>query len=148
MALRLYETAAVPTLGQAADEVGLARATLYGTRARRKLDILKIASRLQRHMDTQAATASAIIEQLSTVAASKLGTLLVTGSERIQLDAARDILDRNPATSKTQKIQVDSLSIASHDAKRLADAMIESSRIRALPAGDSVRLPPAPSSND
>ena len=79
----------------------------------------------------KAVNVSALIASLSIKAVEKLSDLMEKGgSENIQLAAARDLLDRNPETSKTQKVQIDELTIKDTDAKLLAAAMVEAATVR------------------
>lgn len=66
---------------------------------------------------------SVVIAKLSEKALNRIGGLMDSGNEKVRLDAAKDILDRNPLTSKTHKISVDSLTLTGRDVKDLIQAM-------------------------
>ena len=51
-------------------------------------------------------------------------------SERVQLDAAKDLADRGTETSKIQKHQIESWTLGKADAAAMAAALVESARIR------------------
>lgn len=86
---------------------------------------------MSEQQQVKAVNVSALIASLSEKAVRKISTLMDKGgSEAIQLAAAKDLLDRNPETSKTQKVQVDDLTIMNQDAKLLAAAMVEAARLR------------------
>lgn len=147
MAMKLYASAAVPTLEAAARVSGLSPAALYQHRFYHRALHLESEQTMNAAITERAIDASAIIRKLTGTALSTIGLLMEQSeSERIRLDAAKDVLDRNPETSKTQKIQLDNMSLGAKDAKALADALVESARARQLhelPAGDSIRLPKA-----
>lgn len=83
-------------------------------------------------MNDKTVDMSVVVQRLGRMGLGKLAQLAMLGSnERIQLDAAKTLADRSPETAGMQKIQVDGLSISSLDAKALAEAMIESARLRA-----------------
>jgi hypothetical protein len=71
-------------------------------------------------------------------------TMENASSEVLQFKAAQDLADRNPETSKTQKVAVASFSLGGDDAKALAEAMAEAARVRAefdgQVQGDVVRV--------
>lgn len=99
-------------------------------------------------IEAKAVDASALIRQLSTKAVETVAALMrFSENERIQLDAAKDLLDRNPETSKTQKVDVSgAFAISNADTRALLDALFESKKLadaEPLPPGDSVKLPPA-----
>jgi hypothetical protein len=95
-------------------------------------------------IDEKAIDLSVVIRRLSAKALDTMAHLMDNGGENVRAKVAADILDRNPETTKTHKVQLDSFSLAGADIARLSSAMVESAKIRAeqpLPAGDSVRLP-------
>lgn len=62
----------------------------------------------------------AVIEGLSHQAVMKVKELMDgAGKEDVQLRAAQDLLDRNPKTSKTRRIAVESLTLTGRDLKEL-----------------------------
>jgi len=71
---------------------------------------------------------SKVLQTLSRKALGKLANLMDSDNENISFRAAQDLADRGPETQKTQRIQMDSLTLTGEDAKALAAAMVESSR--------------------
>lgn len=81
---------------------------------------------------------AAVIQGMSEKALERMNTLMDSNSEKIQLDAAKDILDRNPETSKTRKVQVESLSLTGRDVQSLAAALTRGAELKQLYAQAAV----------
>lgn len=88
---------------------------------------------------------SAVIARLSAKALDVMEDQINNGTtEEVKFKAAKDILDRNPETSKTNKVQVESFTLAGRDVQALATALAEGRR--ALPtdaevvSGDFVKV--------
>lgn len=136
-ALKLYAMGGAKTIPEAAAIYGLAPISLYI--AKRTLDGQEIISQMDAAVTEKAVDAAALIEQLSVKMVQKVADLaLKGGSEGIQLAAAKDLLDRNPSTSKTQKVAVEGFSIGPDDAKHLASAMVAAAEVRRS-VGDTAR---------
>jgi hypothetical protein len=74
---------------------------------------------------------SAVIERLSGKALGTIEELMsASAKDDVRLRASQDILDRNPKTSKTQKLAISSLSLTGKDVDRLASALVASSGLR------------------
>lgn len=123
MGLQVYASGAAKTVKEAAEIVGLTAVHLGNVK--NKGGGQELIDRMQGKIEDAAVNTSALLQTLGVEAVHKLASLMRTaGSENIQLAAAKDLADRSPETSKTQKIQVDSFSINGEDAKHLAEAMV------------------------
>lgn len=127
-ALKLYATGAAKTITEAARAMGMTPGSVYAAHASKTGR--ELMTRLEADVDERAIDTAKLISMLSVKAVVKLDALLSAGSEAIQLAAAKDLLDRNPATSKTQKVAVEGFSIGEQDAQRLAEALVEASGVR------------------
>lgn len=79
----------------------------------------------QQILDDKTASTSQIIEQLGRRALDIIGDKMENSKDdKIQLRAAIDLADRAPSTSKVQKIQMESFTLAGKDAKALAEALV------------------------
>lgn len=128
-ALRLYGTGAAKTIADAARAVGMAPSSVYV--AHRTLTGQELMADLEAKVEGRAVDVSKLIASLSEKAVNKMAHLMEKGgSENIQLAAAKDLLDRNPETSKTQKFQAEGFSIDEAAAKALAAVLVESAGVR------------------
>ena len=136
MGLQIYASGAAKTVKEAAEIVGLTSVHLGNVK-----NIgggQELIERMQDKIEDAAINTSALLQSLGVEAVHKLAKLMRTaGSENIQLAAAKDLADRSPETSKTQKIQVDSFSINGEDAKHLAEAMIRARESREVWSGQT-----------
>jgi len=73
---------------------------------------------------------SPIIQELGRRALAKLNSLMDEGKQEVQLRAAIDLADRSPETSKTQKIDVHSMTLTGQDVAALAKALVESAHTK------------------
>lgn len=130
LAVRLYQTGACRTKKEASIAAGLH--PNYLTMLTRQGGGSEPVKRLMNDVDDmiadQTVQTSAIIELLGRRAVGKLANLMESANEGVVFKAAQDLADRSPATSKTQKVQLDSFSISGQDVKDLAAAMVESAR--------------------
>lgn len=79
----------------------------------------------------QAVDLSVLIQKLSEKALARMEQLMEgAGKEEIQFRAAQDLLDRNPETSKTHKIQSMGLSLSGQDVQALVKAMTSSAGMK------------------
>lgn len=143
MALRLYGSGAVTSMSEAARLAGCAASTAYV--AKLQVNGLAMMERLDRNIEERSVSMSAVIAALGQKAVERMEKLMDHGTtEQIQFQAAKDLLDRNPETSKHSKLQVDSFTIDGRDAAGLAAAMVEAARVRSAFAeevrGDYVKL--------
>lgn len=143
MALKLYVSGAVRTQREAAEIAGVSACTV--SNARRSA----AGQAFEKHFDTQVAekamSLSAVIARLSVKALAVMEDQIDNGStEDVQFKAAKDILDRNPETSKTNKVQVESFTLGNKDAKEIAAALTEGAALRRFDSevaeGDFVRV--------
>lgn len=72
---------------------------------------------------------SKILQMLSRKAIGRLADLMESPNDAIAFRAAQDLADRGPETQKTQRLQVESLTLTGEDAKQLAKAMVESADV-------------------
>jgi len=133
----MYATGGAKTIGDAARAYGMAPGSVYI--AHRTRTGQELMAETERMLEGKAVDVSKLIAALSQKAVEKVAHLMsFAGSEVIQLSAAKDLLDRNPVTSKTQKIQVEDFTLGEGDAKRLAAAVVEAAAIRTS-VGDAAK---------
>jgi hypothetical protein len=79
----------------------------------------------QHILDDKTANTSQVLDRLGRRALGVIGKLMEgSNDERIQLRAATDLADRSPTYSKVQKMQVESFTLGSRDAKAIAEALV------------------------
>ena len=148
-ACRLYASGAVATKSEAADAVGL-NPTYFSVitqpgHKRAMPEAIQLIDEIQQKIEDKTVDLSSVVQLVSREALQEVRNLMKESkNEAIKLKAASDILDRNPETSKTQKIQATSFSLGAEDAKQLAHALVVSARAQAeIPpvTGDFVRIP-------
>lgn len=123
MALRMYAFGACKTLGEAAECVGLSPVWL--SLKKNSPAGQAYMQSAQQILDDKTASTSQIIEQLGRRALDIIGDKMENSKDdKIQLRAAIDLADRAPSTSKVQKIQMESFTLAGKDAKALAEALV------------------------
>lgn len=155
-ACRLYASAAVPTKQEAAEAVGLNpsyfNVITQPGHAKANPEAIALIDEIQRRIEDKTVDLSAVVQEVSREALGVVRTLMKdTKNEAIKLKAASDILDRNPETSKTQKIQASSFSLSGEDAKSLAAALVMSAKAQTVHppvTGDFVRIPIEQSDED
>lgn len=121
-AIKLYVTGAAKTQREAAEIVGVNPSTISKTLRHTPVG-KQLEQTLNGEIQRRAVELSVVIAKLSEKALNRIGGLMDSGNEKVRLDAAKDILDRNPLTSKTHKISVDSLTLTGRDVKDLIQAM-------------------------
>lgn len=131
LAARLYATGAAKTKKEASEMAGLH--PNYLTMLTSENGSEKVKS-LINDVDTLVADesieTSKLIRILGRRALGKIGGLMESQNEHVALKAAQDLADRSPDTSKTQKVQVESLTLDGEDVRELTKAMLESARER------------------
>ena len=127
-AAMLYASGAVPTKGEAARLAGISREHFVNM-TNMNPATHRIMSDMQSLIEDETVATSKILQQLSRKAVGRLATLMNSDNEAIAFRAAQDLADRGPETQKTQRVQVDSLTLTGSDAKELAAAMVESARL-------------------
>lgn len=146
MAARLWASGAVKSKKAACEAVGLSTTylSLLSRDAVANPEIVSIIGDVDRAIHDKSITLSAVIALAARRAVEKVNRLIDSNNEHIALKAASDILDRNPETSKTQKLQVASFSLEGQDAKDLAAALVRSAEVRerygAIAEGDFVKI--------
>lgn len=144
-AIRLYETGAVPTMKKASEAAGLHPATFTINRRRVPEQVNREMERVRDKLDDKTVSLSAIVEAMGRRALYAIEEIMDQGEEEsVRLRAAIDLADRAPATAKTQKHQVMSLTIDGKDAKDIAEALVKSAEVRAsfgtVAEGDYVKV--------
>lgn len=75
-------------------------------------------------------SASEMIQKLSRRAVEVVATTMEDSKdETIRLKAAADLLDRNPETSKTSKVQADVFTLSGKDAQGIAAALVQAATL-------------------
>ena len=129
-ALELYETAAVKTKKEAAEAVGLSRYCLHANNMGPAAQAY--AASVDTAIQQRVVDLSAIIERVSEKALTRLEHLIdLADKDEVKLRAAQDILDRNPRTSKTSRLQVSSLSLTGKDVQALVTAITSGRDLKA-----------------
>lgn len=123
MALRMYAFGACKTLGEAAEVVGLSPVWL--SLKKNSPAGQAYMQSAQQILDDKTASTSEIISRLGRRGIEVIaGFVEDTADKKLQLRAAIDLADRAPETSKVQKIQMESFTLAGKDAKALAEALV------------------------
>lgn len=129
MAIRMLENGAARTVKEAAIAAGIA--PTYLSQLRSSAPAREYMDELQRKIDERAIDMNVLMERLSYEAVGRIRNLMRNSeSEAIVLKASQDLLDRNPATSKTQRHQIEAVSISGKDAKALAEALVAGRAIK------------------
>lgn len=129
-AIELYETAAVRTQKEASEAVGLHPGTLAFMRSQYP-EVKAYQESLSSSVRERVVDFSATIKRLSEKALAAEEALLDgSQNEKIVFEVARDILDRNPETSKTHRLAVSSLSLTGRDVESLSRALVEGAALR------------------
>lgn len=147
LAIKLYQSGAVRTKYEAARAASVDPSTLYLLTAPSVADpqVKQLTTQVDQLVTDTTVSTKQLVEQLSRKAIQKIGNLMEGAeSERVQLDAAKDLADRGSETSKVQKHQVESWSLGADSAKALAAAMVEAAKVRkeyeVLETQDFIRL--------
>lgn len=154
-ACRLYASAAVSTKKEAAEAVGL-NPTYFNviTQPGHKKAMpaaIALIEEIQQKIEDKTVDLSSIVQLASREALGEMTKLVHSQNEAIRLKAASDILDRNPETSKTQKIQASSFSLSGEDARQLAAALVFGARAQqevGQVKDDFVRIPVDPTQEE
>lgn len=143
LALKLYVSGAARTQEEAAAIVGCHKQSV--SNMRRTKTGREFEDGFDSGVTERMMSLSAVIDRLSKKAVVVMEDLIDNGStEDVRFKAAKDILDRNPETSKTNKVQVESFTLSGRDAKELALAMTEGrlavAKFEEATEGDFVRV--------
>lgn len=123
MALRMYAFGACKTLTEAAECVGLS--TAYLSMKKNSPAGKVYMESAQQILDDKTANTSQVLDRLGRRALGVIGKLMEGSTdERVQLRAATDLADRSPSYSKVQKMQVESFTLGTRDAKAIAEALV------------------------
>lgn len=129
LAIRAYATGSVKTVSEAAQMFGLNPMSVY--QAKRSLDGQELMEQVDNDVGKRSVDVSALIASLGEKAVNRIGMLMQHAeSEAVQLAAAKDLLDRNPVTSKTQRVQAEGFTLGDGEAKHLAAALMQAVEIR------------------
>jgi len=131
LAARLYATGAAKTKKEASEMAGLHPnylTLLTGENGSSK--VKNLINDVDSMIEDESIATSKIIQRLGRKALGRLANLMDSPNENVALKAAVDLADRAPETSKTQKIQVESLTLDGEDVRALTHAMLESARLR------------------
>lgn len=147
MALKLYVSGAARTQAEAAEATGVSKQAI--SIARNTPTGRRLEAGFDDAVQERAVSLSAVIAKLSEKALMVMEEQIENGStEEVRFKAAKDILDRNPETSKTNKVQVESFTLGSRDAKELAAALLEGrateQKFKELESADYVRVDQPP----
>ena len=143
LGLKLYGSGAVKTLKQAAEMVNCHPVSLrLAAQSPAGQEVMATAHSI---IADKALSASELVKKLSRRMVELQATIAEDSpNEGLRLKAAQDLLDRNPETSKTQRIQAEVLSINGKDAQAIAAAMVEAAKVKAQFAdatvGDYVKV--------
>lgn len=143
MALRMYAFGACKTITEAADVCGLS--TSWLSQKKNSPAGKAYMEAAQQILDDKTANTSQVLDRLGRRALGVIGGLMESSKdERIQLRAATDLADRSPTYSKVQKMQVESFTLGSRDAKAIAEALVAGKSVneqfKEIAAGDFDRV--------
>lgn len=132
VALRLYGSGAVPTMGKAADAAGLGRSTFYQTRHKdSRVDIYL--ARIDKEIDEGTVEMSKVLMHLGRKAVVGIAKMADDDSLKpdVRLRANIDLADRSPETMKTHKIKLEEdIKLTPESIESLRSALAESARSR------------------
>lgn len=144
-AATLYGSGAVGTMKEASEAAGMHPNYLSMLKSSGNEEVNRIISETQQVILDESMAMSSVMTHLGRKAISKIAQLMESSaSERIQLEAARDLADRTPQTAKTQSHTITSFSLNGDDAKEIAAALVASAAARRtyqeIVQGDFVRI--------
>lgn len=88
----------------------------------------RLINNVQQMVEDESITTSKLLQTLGRKAVGRLAQLMDSPNDTVAFRAAQDLADRSTETQKTQRVQMESLTLSGEDAKALAAAMVESSR--------------------
>jgi hypothetical protein len=126
LAATLYATGAAGTKREASRLAGLhphylTMMTNYNEPTKR------LVNQLRERILNESIDASVLLRTMGRKALARLDELVDSSNEHVALKAAIDLADRSPEASKTQRLEVTSLTLGSDDARELAKALVEAS---------------------
>lgn len=128
-AAMLYASGVAATKKEAAAIAGITPVHLQNMTSHNP-EVRRIMNDVQVLIDDETVATSKILQTLSRKAVGRLAELMDSANETVAFRAAQDLADRGPETQKTQRVQVDALTLTGEDAKAIAAAMVESSKAR------------------
>lgn len=132
-AATLYGSGAVGTKKEASEAAGLHPNYLTMLTAAGNPEVNRIITESQRLVLDEAQSMSSVMQHLGRKAIAQIAGLMESSaSERIRLEAAKDLADRTPTTAKTQSHTITSFSLNGDDAREIAAALVASSQARAV----------------
>lgn len=79
------------------------------------------------------ASASEAIHAASMRAVQIVGSIAEHGAkDEVRLKAASDLLDRNPATSKTQRMELEAFTLGAKDVQALAESLVKGKQLHSM----------------
>jgi CRP-like cAMP-binding protein len=127
MAALLYASGAAKTKGHAARAAGITK-EYFVNMSNLNGETRRIINEMQEMILDESVATSAILQKLSRRAIGKLADLMDSPVDAVAFRAAQDLADRGPETQKTQRFQVDALTISGQDVQAMCAAMVESAR--------------------
>lgn len=143
LALRMYAYGACRTIKEAAELMDLDPSYLgLVTNSKPGIEFMKAADAIIQEKLLQGhQLMDAVGHRAVEVIASKMEH---SANENIQLKAAIDLADRSPTYSKTQKLQMEAISLTGQDVQALAQALVEGKSVKEkfahLASGDFDRI--------
>lgn len=130
LAALLHESGIAKTKKEASEMAGLHPNT-YTVASNGSEPVRRMADALRDRILDRNVDSADILSTLGREAIAKIYDKMSSDNENVSLKAAIDLADRSPEVSKVQKHEVSAgITIGNADAKMLADAMLESARLR------------------
>ena len=128
MAARLYATGACKTKREASRVAGLHPnyLTMLTQPSGGSESVKHIVNETDAMLENEAVEESVILRKLGRQALKALAGLLHSDNLHVRFKAAQDLADRSPHVAKTQKVQIESLTLSGQDVQELARALTES----------------------
>lgn len=131
MALRLYGTGAVKTMGEAAQAAGMKKQGFYQARWRdHRVDIYL--AKIDKEIDEGTVDMSKVLVHLGRRAVVNIAHLADNAQkEDVKLRANQDLADRSPETMKTHKVKLEEdIKMTPQAIEQLREALAESARAK------------------
>lgn len=129
-AILLYQSGAVKSKKEAARLAGIHPQYMYMVTTMNPA-VQGLMKSLDEQITDESVNESVLLQKLAREALLTSHKLLHNGKDEVRARVAADILDRNASTQKTQRLQVDTFSLSSEDAKEIARALVKSSEAKA-----------------
>jgi len=127
LAARLYATGACKTKCEASTTAGLHPnyLTMLTSDKNGSTEVKRLISDTDAMLENEAIEETVILKKLGRLGLKTLAQLLHSDNQHVRFKAAQDLADRSPMTAKTQKLQVESVTLTGQDVKELAAALTE-----------------------